>query len=485
MTPYEMMLSESQERMLMVLKPGREAEAETIFRKWELDFAVIGEVTDSGRMELVWNGETVCDIPLAPLADEAPLYDRPAASREEYRAWAQVKPLGDAPESADIGADLLKLMASPDLASRRWIWQQYDSQVGADTLQRPGGDAAVVRVHGTRKALAMSTDCTPRYCYADPYEGGKQAIAECYRNLSAVGARPLAVTNCLNFGNPQRPEIMAQFTGCLEGMGAACRALDFPIVSGNVSLYNESKATGGGSAILPTPAIGGVGLLDDYARMATIGFKNEGDLIWLIGSVGTHLGQSLWLREVHGREEGTPPPVDLDMERSNGTFVRGAIEIGIATAAHDISDGGLLTALTEMALKGGVGADIDVDWVTKELAPQMVEGLIDQTWRTLAPYFFGEDQGRFVITSANGSEDQVQAFAAQQGVRVRYIGRVGGDSLCVGDMPGASGNFADLPLGKLREANDAFFRDWMDGGAALDASDLRGNLGQSSADSIE
>jgi phosphoribosylformylglycinamidine synthase subunit PurL len=210
MTPYEMMLSESQERMLMVLKPGKEAMAEAIFKKWELDFAVIGEVTDTGHMVLEWNGEVVCDIPLAPLADEAPLYDRPALSLDEYKVWAAVKPLGEVPESTDIGADLLKLMASPDFASRRWIWEQYDCQVGADTLQKPGGDAAVVRIHGTQKALAISTDCTPRYCYADPYEGGKQAVAECYRNLSAVGARPLAVTNCLNFANPQRPEIMAQ-----------------------------------------------------------------------------------------------------------------------------------------------------------------------------------------------------------------------------------------------------------------------------------
>src|SRR5690348_12873487 len=270
MTPYEMMLSESQERMLMVLKPGREPEAEKIFNKWELDFAVIGEVTDTGHMVLEFDGEVVCDIPLDPLADEAPLYDRPAMSLDEYKAWAQVKPLDDVPESTDIGADLLKLMGSPNIASRRWIYQQYDQQVGGDTVQRPGGDAAVVRVHGSNKALAITTDCTPRYCYADPYEGGKQAIAEAYRNLCAVGARPLAVTNCLNFGNPQRPEVMAQFVECLRGMGDACRALDFPIVSGNVSLYNESKATGGGSAILPTPAIGGVGLLEDWRKSATI-----------------------------------------------------------------------------------------------------------------------------------------------------------------------------------------------------------------------
>src|SRR5687767_5727980 len=276
MTPYEMMLSESQERMLMVLKPGHEAEAEAIFRKWELDFAVIGEVTDTGHMVLEWNGETVCDIPLGPLADEAPEYDRPHLSRQEYKAWAQVKPLGVVPRNTDIGADLLKLMGCADLASRRWIWEQYDSQVGADTMQKSGGDAAVVRVHGTQKALAISTDCTPRYCYADPYEGGKQAIAEAYRNLCAVGARPLAVTNCLNFGNPQRPEIMAQFVGCIEGMAEACAALDFPIVSGNVSLYNETKAEDGSSqAILPTPAIGGVGLIADWEKAASIAFNAE------------------------------------------------------------------------------------------------------------------------------------------------------------------------------------------------------------------
>src|SRR5688572_16307588 len=313
MTPYEMMLSESQERMLMVLQPGREAEAEAIFRKWELDFAVIGEVTDTGRMQLVWNGETVCDIPLGPLADEAPEYERPYLTRDEYRAWAKVKPLEDTPESTDIAADLLKLMGSPNIASRRWIWEQYDSQVGADTVQKSGGDSAVVRVHGTGKALAITTDCTPRYCYADPYEGGKQAIAETYRNLSAVGATPLAVTNCLNFANPQRPEIMAQIVGCLEGMSEACRALDFPIVSGNVSLYNESKATGGGSAILPTPAIGGVGLLKDWEKNVGIG---RGGNLMLVGSSPTdlHLGQSLWAREIRGTEAGEPPSVDLELE---------------------------------------------------------------------------------------------------------------------------------------------------------------------------
>ncbi|RZL51784.1 MAG: phosphoribosylformylglycinamidine synthase subunit PurL, partial [Sphingomonas sp.] len=305
MTPYEMMLSESQERMLMVLKPGREAEAEAIFKKWELDFAVIGRVTDTGRMVLNFKGDTVCDIPLGPLADEAPLYDRP------HVPTPKPAPLANAPHSSDIAADLLTLMGSPDVASRHWIWEQYDHMVGADTVQRPGGDAAVVRVHGTQKALAMTTDCTPRYCFADPVEGGKQAVAEAWRNLTAVGALPLAVTNCLNFANPQRPEIMGQIVGCLEGMSDACIALDFPIVSGNVSLYNESKATGGGSAILPTPAIGAIGLLADWQKNATIAFKGSGDIILAVGTRGGHLGQSLWLRECHGREQldaGPPPP---------------------------------------------------------------------------------------------------------------------------------------------------------------------------------
>ncbi|WP_421846265.1 phosphoribosylformylglycinamidine synthase subunit PurL [Novosphingobium sp.] len=428
MTPYEMMLSESQERMLMVLKPGKEAMAEAIFKKWELDFAVIGEVTDTGNMVLNFRGETVCNIPLGPLAEDAPLYDRPAMSLAEYKAWAKVQPLGEVPESTDIGADLLKLMACPDLASRRWIYEQYDSQVGADTLQKSGGDAAVVRIHGTHKALAMSTDCTPRYCYADPYEGGKQAVAETYRNISAVGAKPLAITNCLNFANPQRPEIMAQIVEALRGMGEACRALDYPIVSGNVSLYNESKATGGGSAILPTPAIGGVGLMEDHAKMATIAFKQETDTIWLIGGKGTHLGQSLWLREIHGREDGSPPPVDLTKERRNGELVRQLIADGVATAVHDISDGGLLVALAEMAMAGGSGAFI---------AP--IES---------AEEAFGEDQGRYIVTTRKGVE--IPGAIA--------IGSVGGNGIEECRDGGIK-----LAACDMREANEAFFRDWMEG----------------------
>jgi phosphoribosylformylglycinamidine synthase len=429
MTPYEMMLSESQERMLMVLKPGKEPMAEAIFKKWELDFAVIGEVTDTGHMVLTFKGEVVCDIPLGPLAEDAPLYDRPAASREEYSAWANVQPLGNVPASTDLGADLLKLIGCPDLANRRWIFEQYDSQVGADTLQKSGGDAAVVRIHGTDKALAMSTDCTPRYCFADPYEGGKQAVAETFRNICAVGATPLAITNCLNFANPQRPVIMHQIVGCLEGMGDACRALDYPIVSGNVSLYNESKATGGGSAILPTPAIGGVGLMLDHETMATVPFKAAGEAIFVIGKNNGHLGQSLWLRELHGREDGTPPPVDLEAERHHGEFVRELIADGKVSAVHDVSDGGLLVALAEMAMASGIGCEL------QEIGDHFTA--------------FGEDQARYIVTSA------VAASIQAAGIPMTRIGTTGGTAV---KGPGFSVEISDL-----REANEAFFRDWMEG----------------------
>jgi phosphoribosylformylglycinamidine synthase len=443
------MLSESQERMLMVLKPGREAEAEAIFRKWELDFAVIGRVTDSGRLVLKWKGETAADIPLAPLADDAPLYERP---------WVETPkpaPLADVPESTDIAADLLKLMGSPDLASRRWIWEQYDTMVGADTVQRPGGDAAVVRVHGTEKALAITTDVTPRYCYADPYEGGKQAVAEAYRNLCAVGATPLATTDCMNFGNPQRPEIMGQFVGCIHGMAEACRTLNFPIVSGNVSLYNETKNEDGtGSAILPTPAIGGVGLIEDWRKSATIGFKAVGEQVLLlapdIDEAG--LGQSLWLREIGGRSgegAGPPPRVDLACEKAAGEFVCGAIKAGLATAVHDISDGGLAVALAEMALAGNLGVAVAL----------RDDGAIADA--------FGEGQSRYLLTVANDETRWQLEDAVPAGLQILELGAVGGTSLRVelwdhrAEVPMQSAY--EIPLDDLRRAHEGFFPALMGG----------------------
>ncbi|MBX9882616.1 MAG: phosphoribosylformylglycinamidine synthase subunit PurL [Sphingomonas sp.] len=440
MTAYEMMLSESQERMLMVLKPGREAEAEAIFRKWQLDFAVIGEVTDTGRMELFHHGDKVADIPLGPLADDAPLYDRP------YTPAPQAAPLADAPTTMDVAGDLLKLMASPDLASRRWIWEQYDQKVGGDTLQPPGGDAAVVRVHGTKKALAITTDCTPRYCYAEPHEGGKQAIAEAWRNLCAVGATPLAATDCLNFANPQRPEIMAQLVGCIEGMAEACRALDFPIVSGNVSLYNESKATGGGSAILPTPAVGGVGLLKDYTKAATIAFKGTGDVLVLIGEPRYDLGQSLWLRELHGREDGAPPRVDLEAERRHGAFVRRQIEAGALSAVHDVADGGLLVAIAEMALAGGIGA--------------MVSAAVPHG---LAATYFAEDQGLYVATVRDEHLHDFLHASTRAGVPVERIGRTITGRIIV-ECPAKD---HVVTLDELRAAHEGFFPALMEGAGEI------------------
>ena len=428
MTPYEMMLSESQERMLMVLKPGREAEAEAIFRKWELDFAVIGEVVEGGSLTLTFNGATVGDIPLAPLADKAPKLDRP------WVPTPKRAPLTGVPESTDIAADLLKLMACPDIASRRWIWEQYDSQVGADTVSRTGGDAAVVRVHGTKKGLALTADCTPRYCFADPVEGGKQAVAEAYRNLCAVGATPLAITDCMNFGNPQRPEIMGQFVGCIEGMAEACRALDFPVVSGNVSLYNETEGTG----ILPTPAIGGVGLLSDWSKSATIGFKAEGEAIVWIGEGIGHLGQSLWLREIAGREDGPPPPVDLAKERACGEFVRALIADGLATAAHDVSDGGVLVAVAEMALAGHVGATID----------------LEHPLGTATQHAFGETQGMYLITTTDFAEVG-RRMSATQTVSGGLLGQTGGSTLKIEVLRQRKLD-AELPLDALRTAHEGW-----------------------------
>ncbi len=417
MSGYEMMLSESQERMLMVLKPEKEKEAEAIFRKWGLDFAIVGETTPTKRFLIRHHGETLADLPIKELGDEAPVYNRPFVETPK-------KPVIDAadvkPPLSNSDA-LLKLIGSPDLCSKRWVWEQYDHIILGNTVQRPGGDAAVVRIEDGPKGLAMTCDVTPRYCEADPFEGGKQAVAEAYRNLSAVGARPLAITDNLNFGNPERPEIMGQLVGCVRGIAAACTALDFPVVSGNVSLYNETN----GRAILPTPSIGGVGVLPDFTTSASLAFKNEGDVILLIGETTGWLGQSMYLREVCGREEGAPPPVDLAVERRHGEFVRKLIADGRVTAVHDLSDGGVAVALAEMAMASGLGATLD--------APQGV-----------APhaYWFGEDQARYVVTASPDKVAAVVEAAQVAGVAASRIGTVRGSALTLGNEKPAA--VADL-----------------------------------------
>jgi phosphoribosylformylglycinamidine synthase len=372
----------------------------------------------------------MADLPIKELGDEAPVYERPYV---EPPKPAVVKAADVVPPMPNAEA-LVKLIGSPDLASKRWVWEQYDHVIGGNTVQRPGGDAAVVRVLEGPKALALTTDVTPRYCEADPLEGGKQAVAEAWRNLTAVGARPLAVTDNLNFGNPERPEIMGQLVGCIRGIAEACRALDFPVVSGNVSLYNETN----GRAILPTPTIGGVGVMDDFTKAATLAFDAADDAILLVGETKGWLGQSLYLRDVCEREEGAPPPVDLAAERRNGDFVRALIAKGVAISVHDVSDGGLLVALAEMAMTSGIGAELNA-------APMAAHA-----------FWFGEDQARYVLTVRPKDADRVAAQAEAAGVPLRALGTTGGDALTLaGERP--------ISVARLCEAFEGWLPAYMAG----------------------
>ena len=497
MTAYEMMLSESQERMLMVLRPGAEEKARAIFDKWEVDFAVIGETTATGKLVIEHKGAIECDLPLGPLADEAPNYDRPqepaplpapledpivtfrecqvhltagaqplsdigdaliaetlrdqdaigaigisqgvktmtiharsvaGASEDVFASFktaaenleaagavtkvraeeeASEVNLADAPGGDSMLLALSRLMASPDLCSRAWVTEQYDHSVMADTLV-VGGDASVVRVHGTNKALAVTTDCTPRYCAADPFEGGKQAVAEAIRNLSAVGAEPLAITNCLNFGNPEKPEIMSQFARAIDGMSEASLALGAPIVSGNVSLYNETD----GAPIPPTPAIGAVGILADATKHATIAGAEMGDALVQIGVTRGHLGQSLYMRTLFGHEDGTPPPVDLSLEDTAGSFIRKMISEERVSAVHDVSDGGILVAAAEMAISAGLGLAMTTPVQARRAA-----------------FWFGEDQGRYLVAMSAESADNFVLKAAMAGLQATRLGIFGGTEI--------------------------------------------------------
>ncbi len=431
MSAYEMMLSESQERMLMVLKPEKEKEAEAIFRKWGLDFAVVGETTASKRFIVKHQGRIMADLPIKELGSEAPVYDRP------FDAPPKPAPIdaGSVEPPMSTADALEKLLAAPDLCCKRWVWEQYDHVILGNTVQRPGGDAAVVRVEDGPKGLALTTDVTPRYCEADPFEGGKQAVAECWRNLTAVGARPLAITDNLNFGNPERPEIMGQFVGCVRGIAEACRALEFPVVSGNVSLYNETN----GKAILPTPSIGGVGLLDDFKKSATLAFKQPGEAILLVGATSGWLGQSMYLREICGREQGLPPPVDLAVEKRNGDAVRALIGEGAVSAAHDLSDGGLLVAVAEMAMASGIGAV-----------------LVDPSGAAHA-FWFGEDQARYLVSVPAAQAEAVIARIQKAGVPVARLGTTGGDALTLpGERP--------ILVARLRESFEGWLPTYMAGG---------------------
>jgi len=440
MTAYEMMLSESQERMLMVLHPEKEKEAEDIFRKWGLDFAIVGYTTDTLRFVIKHKGEVKADMPIKELGDQAPEYDRPWVApaprpgNAELLAEIVVRAAEQAP---DHGESLLALLSSPDLCSKRWVWEQYDHLILGNTVQKPGGDAAVVRVGAGPKGLAMTSDVTPRYVEADPFEGGKQAVAEAWRNLTATGATPIALTDNLNFGNPEKPEIMGQFALAIRGIGEAARVLDFPVVSGNVSLYNETQ----GRAILPTPTIGGVGLIADVASAASIAFRAPGETVILIGETTGWLAASAYLATILKREEGAPPPVDLMVEKRNGDVVRSAILAGAVTAAHDLSDGGLAVTLAEMAMAGGIGATID----------SLPAGI------PAVAALFGEDQARYCITVPADAAPALLTAAAKAGVPALVIGTTGGSSLT---LPG----LGPIDIAVLKRAHDSWLPSYMAGG---------------------
>jgi phosphoribosylformylglycinamidine synthase II len=406
MTPYEIMLSESQERMLLVARSDRVDEVSRIFRKWDLDAVVIGRVTDSGRVVLSFEGKIVADLPAAPLSDRAPVYDRP-------RAALSPAPPGrwrEEPEPADYGDCLRRILSCPNVAEKTWIWTQYDHMVGTNTVERPGGDAALVRVKGTAKALALKSDVNPFFCALDPYRGGAIAVAEAARSIACTGATPLAITDCLNFGSPERPEVMAQFEAAVRGISDACRALEVPVVSGNVSFYNETD----GRAIPPTPTVGMVGLLDDVARRVRMPFKAAGDVVALLGETRDELGGSEFLRTIRGRDEGPCPEVDLEAERRLVRLLTGLAHHRKLASAHDLSDGGLAVALAECAMKSGLGAGVSLD---ADVRPSAL--------------LFGESTGRALVSFEPKAEAAVRASAEQSGVPFAVIGKVGGDRLSI------------------------------------------------------
>ena len=410
MQPFELMLSESQERMLIVLKEGKEQEAEKIFKKWDLDFAVIGKMTDSKNLVLYFNKELVCDIPITSLADEAPKYDREWASTplpEEINMDQKLKDL-------NIKDCLEKMLSHENQANKSWVWEQYDHMVMGDTVQKPGGDAAVVRVHGTNKALAATVDCTPRYCFAHPHTGGMQAVCETYRNLSAVGAEPRAITNCLNFGNPEKKEIMGQFVDVIKGISEACVALDYPVISGNVSLYNETN----GVAIKPTPTIGGVGLIQDVNKSMTLSLKSSDSLLLVIGETKGHIHQSALCHDILHLKKGPPPAINLNEEKKNSFFVRELIDKKIAKSVHDISDGGIALAVAEMCMAGKMGAKI-------------ITNLIDAE---RVKFLFGEDQARYLVEIKNEDCESVMKLAKEQEISLLQLGSTKKENLTIDEM---------------------------------------------------
>ena len=428
MQPFELMLSESQERMLIVLKEGKEQEAEKIFKKWDLDFSVIGKMTNSKNLVLHFNNEVVCDISISSLADEAPKYNRKWVSTPVPAEINIDKKLND----LDILDCLKKLLSHENQANKSWVWEQYDHMVMGDTVQKPGGDAAVIRVHGTNKALAATVDCTPRYCLAHPFTGGMQAVCETYRNLTAVGAEPRAITNCLNFGNPEKKEIMGQFVDVIKGMSEACQALDYPVISGNVSLYNETNGVG----IKPTPTIGGVGLIIDVNKSINYALKSNDSILIIIGKTKGHIYQSALCHDILHLKKGPPPSIILDDEKKNSFVVRELINQNLVNAVHDISDGGIALALAEMCIAGKIGAKINTN----------------RAFEDRIKFLFGEDQSRYIIEVNRNNLEQVKILLAQNKIDHLEIGNTQKESLEIDEIK--------ISIENMIELNNKWFVDY-------------------------
>ena len=431
MSAYEIMLSESQERMLMIIEPDKEQEAKAVFDKWGLDFATIGILTDTNHLVINHNDELKAEIRLDILESGAPSYDRPyKIIKESAFDESLVK------ETAESPINILKrLINSPNLCSRKWVWEQYDHMVMNDTILRPGGDAAIVRVHGTNKGLAISTDSTPRYCSADPVEGGKQAVAESWRNITSVGALPIAITDCMNFGNPEKEEIMGQFAGVVTGMIEACEILDYPVVSGNVSLYNETN----GKGINPTPAIGGVGLIENLNHFSTPHLKRDNDTVLLVGKTDGYLGQSIYAKEILNIISGLPPKVNLKNEKKIGDVIRDLININKLDTVHDISDGGFLVALTEMSISGGIGVKIHLD--EKDVSPK---------------FLFGEDQGRYIISVPDELISDILRILESKNIFFQKIGKTSGTKIIIN-------NSEEIEIKSLKKIHEDWFNEYLKG----------------------
>jgi phosphoribosylformylglycinamidine synthase subunit PurL len=429
MTPYEIMLSESQERMLMVLKKGKEKEARKIFEKWGLDFAIIGQLTNSKKLELEFNKKNVCNIPIHSLGDNAPKYKRDFITYSYPKAINHDSDI----EKLDIKDSLIKILSHHNYSNKSWVWEQYDHMVMTDTIQKPGGDSAVVRYHGKNKGIAATVDCVPRYCKAHPKSGAMQAVCETWRNLISVGAQPIAITNCLNFGNPEKKEIMGQFVDSINGMKEACETLNYPVISGNVSLYNETN----GVAIYPTPTIGGVGLLKNINNMMTFNFKNTESIIAVIGETSGHLSQSALIYDVIGDKEGPPPQINLKEEKKNGLFVGDLIKGKLVNAVHDISHGGIIVTLAEMCMASNIGAKIKVSGSNSDKIK----------------YLFSEDQARYLIEISKKNLEKIKKTANTKNIKIDIIGNTQSEIFEVE-------NDLKISVKELKTKNESWFKNY-------------------------